>query len=224
MKARKFLRRWHASGFADRRDAGAALAAALAGYAGNPDVLVIGLARGGVPVAAVVADVLGAELDVLVVRKLGIPGREELALGAISRDRMVLNDRLVTDLGLGQREIDAVLARERRELHRRESAYRSGRSGVTVAGRIVLLVDDGLATGASMRVAALTMRAAGAGRVVVAVPTGPASMSEDLCGPADDVVCVHTPRPFIAVGLSYRNFDQVSDAEVIAALAGGART
>lgn len=217
-----FLRRRHAGGFVDRDDAGHALAAALATYADNPDLLVVGLARGGVPVAAVVAEVLGAELDVAVVRKLGLPGHEELALGAITRDRTVINHRLVADLVLGQHDIDAILARERRELDRRESVYRSGRPGIAAVGRTVILVDDGVATGASMRVAVLAMRDAGAARVVVAVPTGPLSMTEDFRDDdADDVVCVHTPRPFIAVGLSYRRFDQVSDAAVIAALGGG---
>ena len=220
MKSRDFLRRRYANGFHDRQDAGEALAAALSGYAAEPDLLVIGLARGGVPVAAVVAERLGATLEVAVVRKLGMPGHEELALGAITRDRIVVNERLIADLGVGQRDIEAIVERERRELDRREIAYRQGRPRVDVAGRTVLLVDDGVATGASMRVAALAARDAHAVRVIVAVPTAPASVSEEFGDVADDVVCVHTPRPFIAVGLSYRQFDQVSDNEVTAALAG----
>lgn len=220
---RGFLRRRHANGFAHRHDAGEALAAALAGYADNADVLVIGLARGGVPVAAVVAGELGAALDVTVVRKLGVPGHEELALGAITRDRMVLNDRVITNLAVRQQDIDAIVEREQYELNRREHAYRLGRPPTAVAGRTVLLVDDGVATGASMRVAALATREAGAAKVVVAVPTGPRSIAGDFRDVADDVVCVHMPHPFVAVGLSYRDFGQVDDDEVTAALAGGSR-
>jgi putative phosphoribosyl transferase len=221
--AGSFLRRRHTNGFENRRDAGEALAAALSEYAGAADVLVIGLARGGVPVAAAVAAELGATLDVTVVRKLGAPGHEELALGAITRDRMVLNDRVVANLGVGQQDLDAIVDREQRELDRRETAYRQGRPPTAVTGRTVLLVDDGVATGATMRVAALATREAGAAKVVVAVPTGPPSISQDFRDVADDVVCVHTPRPFVAVGLSYRDFDQVDDDEVTAALADGNR-
>jgi predicted phosphoribosyltransferase len=221
MKSRNFLRRRYANGFHDRQDAGEALAVALSDYAAEPDLLVIGLARGGVPVAAVVADRLGAALDVAVVRKLGVPGHEELALGAITRDRMVVNDQLIADLGVGQRDIDAIVERERRELDRRELAYRRGRPPLHAAGRTVLLVDDGVATGATMRVAALATRDSGAARVIVAVPTAPASISEVFGGIADDVVCVQTPRPFFAVGQSYRQFGQVPDDDVTAALARG---
>lgn len=227
MKTRGFLQRVRANGFRDRREAGRALAQALSQYgteaAGSTaaDVLVIGLARGGVPVAAEVAAELGAPLDVAVVRKLGVPGHEELALGAITRGRMVLNDDLVAELGIGQQEIQAIVERERRELNRRESAYRKGRPPAEFAGRTVILVDDGVATGASMRAAALTIRDAGAARVVIAVPTGPDSVSQMFDDAADEVVCIHTPRPFIAVGLSYRDFNQVQDDEVTAALTGG---
>jgi putative phosphoribosyl transferase len=226
MKTRGFLRRRYANGFEDRHEAGQALAEALSEYraeSGDSDVVVIGLARGGVPVAAEVAAQLGATLDVAVVRKLGVPGHEELALGAITRGRMVLNDELVADLGVGQQDIQAIVERERRELNRRESTYRMGRPPADLAGRTVILVDDGVATGASMRAAALTVRDAGAGRLVIAVPTGPTSISGMFGDAADEVVCIHTPRPFIAVGLSYRDFDQVQDDEVTAALTGGGR-
>lgn len=222
--AASFLRRSarrpaHAPVFVDRDDAGHALAQALSGFSG-PDTVVLGLARGGVPVGAVVAAELGVPLDVVVVRKLGAPGHEELALGAITRGRIVLNDGLVTDLGVAQRDIDAIIERETQELDRRETAYRLGRTPVDVAGRTVIVVDDGVATGATMRVAALALRDAGARRLVVAVPTGPVTVAGLFGDVADDVVCVHSPRPFTAVGLSYRNFEQVSDAAVTAALQG----
>jgi predicted phosphoribosyltransferase len=217
-----FLRHRRTGGFVDRVDAGQAVAAALSErHAGFDDAVVLGLARGGVPVAAVVARELGAPLDVLVVRKLGTPGHEELALGAISRERIVLNDALVADLGVGQQDIDTIVERERRELERRESTYRQGRPPAEVAGRTVILVDDGVATGASMRVAALALRDAGAAHLVIAVPTGPDSISSMFGDVADEVVCVHEPRPFIAVGMSYRDFDQVSDDAVTAAMSGG---
>lgn len=212
-----FLRRRHKQGFVDRDDAGHALAEALSDFSGTGAV-VLGLARGGVPVGAVVAADLGAPLDVVVVRKLGAPGHEELALGAITRGRIVVNDRLVTDLGVAQRDIDAIIEREMRELDRRETAYRHGRPPVDVAGRTVIVVDDGVATGATMRVAALALRDAGVRRLVVAVPTGPVTMAGLFDDLADDVVCVVSPQPFTAVGLSYRCFDQVTDAAVTAAL------
>ncbi|WP_199255784.1 phosphoribosyltransferase [Mycolicibacterium mengxianglii] len=222
MNTRGFLRRAHAGGFRDRHEAGRALGRALAGYRTQSGLVVIGLARGGVPVAAEVAAVLGATtdvtLDVLVVRKLGMPGHQELALGAITRDQLVLNDRLVANLGVAQHDIEAILERERRELQRRENTYRLGRPPPDVTGRTVILVDDGVATGATMRVAALSVRAAGAAKVVVAVPTGPDSIFGMFGDAADDVVCVYTPQPFVAVGLSYRDFDQVTDEEVTAAL------
>lgn len=217
-----FLRHRHAGGFVDRDDAGHALATALSERRAHFDnAVVLGLARGGVPVAAVVARELGVPLDVMVVRKLGAPGHEELALGAISRERIVLNEPLVAELGVTQQDIAAIAQRERRELERRESTYRQGRPPVEVTGRTVVLVDDGVATGASMRVAALALRDAGAAQLVIAVPTGPETISRLFGDVADDVVCVYEPRPFIAVGMSYRDFDQVPDDAVTAALAGG---
>ncbi|AQA04864.1 hypothetical protein BVC93_23360 [Mycobacterium sp. MS1601] len=210
-----FLRRRHSHGFADRDDAGMVLAQALGP---RTDAVVIGLARGGVPVAARVARELGAALDVMLVRKLGVPGQPELALGAITAGVMVFNEPLIADLEVAEEDIDVIVEREQRELARREQAYRQGGPAVEIAGRTVILVDDGVATGASMRVAALTLRDVGVGHLVIAVPTGPAWVTELFADVADEVVCVHNPRPFIAVGLSYADFDQVTDDAVVAAL------
>lgn len=201
-----------------RSDAGRAILAKLAPYRGDPGVLVVGLARGGVPVAAVVAAGLGAELDVSVVRKLGVPGHEELALGAISRGRTVFNEDLRRSLAVPQSDIDAVIDRESRELVRRELTYREGRAPTPMTGRTVILVDDGIATGASMRVAALDARAEGAARVIVAVPIAPAGASSEFADVADEFVCPHTPREFVAVGMYYRDFHQTTDEEVCALL------
>ena len=205
--------------YRDRRAAGQAVLHSLAHYRGKPDVLVVGLARGGLPVAAEVAAGLNADLDVAVVRKLGVPGHEELALGALSRDRMVMNDQIVGSLAISEGKLQAVIDRERVELARREDAYRGGRPPVEVTGRTVILVDDGMATGATMRVAALDARAGGANRVVVAVPTAPVSAQSEFASLADEFVCPHTPRPFVAVGMSYQQFDQLDDDEVRATLA-----
>jgi predicted phosphoribosyltransferase len=209
----------HRPRYRNRAEAGQAVLAALqsAGRA-DADSLVVGLARGGLPVAAEVARGLGAELDVAVVRKLGAPGHEELALGAITRDRMVLNDALVRSLRISPDTIDSVVAAERRELRRRETAYRGGRGPAAMRDRVVILVDDGIATGASMRAVALDARDQGAARVIIAVPTAPADVVEDFRDVADDFVCPHTPSPFLAVGLSYEHFDQTSDDEVRALL------
>lgn len=213
----------HHSRYRNRAEAGRELAAAVAevvGRDGTPNGLVVlGLARGGVPVAAEVAHHLGAALDVAVVRKLGAPGHEELALGAITGDQQVLNHSLVRSLGVSQHDLDAVVERERRELARRETAYRGGREPVPVAGRTVILVDDGVATGASMRAVAQDVRARGAGRVIVAVPTAPDTAAEEFADVVDDFVCPFTPRPFVAVGMSYDDFSQTDDEQVRRALA-----
>ncbi len=206
-------------GFADRAAAGRAVLDCLADYRGEPDTLVIGLARGGIPVAAEVAAGLGADLDVAVVRKLGMPGHEELALGAISAQRMVVNEALVRSQGVSADALDEVILAERRELARREAAYREGRPPTDAAGRMVILVDDGMATGATMHVAVLDVRGAGARRVVVAVPTAPVTASSEFASLADEFVCPYTPSPFFAVGMSYRHFDQVEDDVVRATLA-----
>lgn len=202
------------SPYRDRADAGRAVLAGLQAYRATPGLLVLGLARGGLPVAAEVAAGLDAELDVMVVRKLGTPGHEELALGAITSDRMVLNESLVRSLRVSPEALDAVVADERRELARREAAYRGDRAPADPAGRVVILVDDGVATGATMRAAALDVRAKGATKVVVAVPTAPADAGKEFADVADEFVCAYTPKFFVAVGMSYANFNQVGDEEV----------
>jgi putative phosphoribosyl transferase len=199
--------------FRDRTEAGRALGAALRGREPPGTVVVLGLPRGGVPVAAEVARALHAPLDVFVVRKLGTPGHRELAMGAIASGGVrVLNDDVVRHQGVSARTVDAVAARELIELQRREQAYRGGRPPTELTGRTALLVDDGLATGATMRAAAQAVRAAGAARVVVAVPVGAADSLQAV--PADDVVCLHIPQSFGAVGAYYRDFTQTTDEEV----------
>src|SRR4051794_18326645 len=185
--------------FRDRSEAGRILAAKLSAYANRPDVLILGLPRGGVPVAFEVARALDAPLDVFLVRKLGVPGYEELAMGAIATGGVVvLNDEAVRGLGIPERTIEAVAARERRELERRERAYRDGRPAPDVQGRTVILVDDGLATGSTMRAAVAALRRQGPARIVVAVPVGAAGTCADLQAEADEVVCGRTPAPFHA--------------------------
>jgi predicted phosphoribosyltransferase len=201
--------------FRDRIEAGDVLAERLGHYAGRPDVLVLALPRGGVPVAARVAEALGAPLDVFVVRKLGVPGREELAMGAIASGGVrVVNEQVVGRLGLGEAVLDRVAEAEGRELARRERSYREGWGPPDLTGRVVVLVDDGLATGSTMRAAVAAVRRLEPARVVVAVPTAPASTCQRLREEADEVICASTPRPFRAVGYSYRSFPQTSDEEV----------
>lgn len=201
--------------FEDRRDAGRKLAAALGDYADTPDLLVLALPRGGVPVAYEVAREFDAELDVLVVRKLGVPGQPEFAMGALASGGFwVLDEDLVRTLGITPGQIETVVAAERAELERREQLYRHGCPPLHVRGRTVLVIDDGLATGASMKAALKSLRAQGAGRVVVAVPVAPPDTVRVLRGLADDVVCVYTPQAFRAVGIHYRHFAQTQDAEV----------
>jgi predicted phosphoribosyltransferase len=201
--------------FRDRVEAGDALAGLLVHYAGRPDVLVLALPRGGVPVAARVAEALGAPLDVFVVRKLGVPGQQELAMGAIATGGVrVVNEQVVGRLRLGEADLQRVAEAEERELARRERSYREGRGPPDLAGQVVILVDDGLATGSTMRAAVAAARRLGPARVVVAVPTAPASTCQRLGEEADEAVCATTPRPFRAVGYSYRSFPQTSDEEV----------
>jgi putative phosphoribosyl transferase len=205
--------------FRDRLDAGRALALALEEYRGRPDVVVLGLPRGGVPVAAEVAEALGAPLDVFVVRKLGVPGHDEFAMGAIARGGVQVLDRPTIDaLSIPQAAIDRVAEREQRELERREREYRGDRPPPPVTGRITILVDDGLATGASMRAAVAALRKLGPARIVVAVPVGAARTCRTLQDEADEVVCVSALEDFQAVGLWYDDFGQTSDAEVQTAL------
>jgi putative phosphoribosyl transferase len=201
--------------FRDRAEAGDVLAALLGHLAGRPDLLVLALPRGGVPVGARVARALRAPLEVFVVRKLGVPGHEELAMGAIAGGGIqVRNQEVTSRLGLDDAAIERVAEAEAQELARRERSYRAGRPPPDLAGKVVVLVDDGLATGSTMRAAVAAARAAGPARIVVAVPTAPAPTCEQLRREADEVVCASTPRPFRAVGYSYRSFPQTSDEEV----------
>lgn len=201
--------------FLDRRDAGRRLAEKIAGYSNRPDVLVLALPRGGVPVAFEVARALNAPLDVFVVRKLGVPGYEELAMGAVATGGVrVLNDEVVEGLGIPAPMIDAVAARERQELARRERLYRDGRPQPEVRGRTVILVDDGLATGATMYAAIEALRQQGPARIVVAVPTASPDTCEEIKSKADEVICAITPEPFHAVGRWYQEFSQTTDEEV----------
>jgi erythromycin esterase-like protein/predicted phosphoribosyltransferase len=201
--------------FPNRREAGRLLATKLAHYAGRPDVIVLALPRGGVPVAYEVARALGAPLDVFVVRKLGVPGYEELAMGAVATGGVrVLNKEIVDRLGIPDQLIDAVAARELQELMRRERVYRDGRPPPDVRGRTVILVDDGLATGATMHAAIQALRQQNPSRIVVAVPTASPETCEEMKTEADDVICALTPEPFEAVGRWYQDFSQTSDEEV----------
>jgi len=201
--------------FRDRHDAGRHLAAKLKRYAARDDVIVLALPRGGVPVGYEVARALDAPLDVFLVRKLGLPGHEELAIGAIASGGVrVHNEDAIRAFGVSQEEIDQVVARERQEMSRRERAYRGDRPPPDLRDRIVILVDDGLATGASMAAAAVAVRKLGPGRVVIAVPVGAADTCRAMRSVADEVVCARTPEPFFAVGTWYEDFEQTSDEEV----------
>jgi erythromycin esterase-like protein/predicted phosphoribosyltransferase len=201
--------------FRDRRDAGRVLAGLLDHYRGQPDVVVLGLPRGGVPVAYEVARALEAPLDVFVVRKLGVPGHEEVAMGAIATGGVVvINDDVVRGLDITSDVLEQVAEQEGRELHRREQAYRDGRPVPELTGATVLLVDDGLATGSSMRAAIIALRERQPGRIVVAVPAAPKSTCQELGAMVDEMVCATTPSPFFAVGVSYWDFTQTTDEEV----------
>jgi putative phosphoribosyl transferase len=214
-----FLRRAAMRTFRDRREAGRALAEELASYRDKEGVLVFGLARGGVPVAWEVAAALHAPLDVFLVRKLGVPRWSELAMGALaSGGGVVMNDNVVSSLQITDEQVREVIARETAELGRREQAYRGGRPIADPRDRVVILVDDGIATGASMLAAVRALRAAGPDStpksIIVAVPVGPPSACRELAQEADDVVCVMMPPGFEAVGQVYDDFHQVSDDEV----------
>ncbi|MBI2821974.1 MAG: phosphoribosyltransferase [Acidobacteria bacterium] len=201
--------------FRDRTEAGRLLAARLGSYANRSDVLVLGLPRGGVPVAFEVARALNAPLDVFLVRKLGVPGHEELAMGAIASGGVrVVNDDVVGYLQIQESTIEAIAARESVELQRRERLYRADRPRPTVSGRTVLVIDDGLATGSSMRAAVAALRPQQPARLVVAVPVAPLSTCRDLQAMVDEVVCLSTPEPFDGVGRWYENFAQITDGEV----------
>ena len=205
--------------FRDRSDAGRQLAGQLERLRGEPNLLVLALPRGGVPVGFEVAQTLAAPLDVFVVRKLGVPGHEELAMGAIATGgARVLNDEVVARLGITPAVLQSVTAREATEVARRERLYRGDRPAPEVFGRTAILVDDGLATGATMRAAVSAVRQQAPALIVVAVPTGSGETCRDLRDDADEVVCLITPDPFLAVGFWYDDFGQVSDDEVRALL------
>lgn len=201
--------------FQDRTEAGRLLAEKLTAYANRPDVIVLALPRGGVPVAYEVSRALGVPLDIFVVRKLGVPGHEELAMGAIASGGIsVLNDDVVKALRIPGQVIEAVASRELRELERRERTYRDGRPAPDVRGATVILVDDGLATGSTMRAAVAALRRRGPAHIVVAVPTAAPSTCEGFRHEADECVCDITPEPFYSVGLWYEDFSQTTDDEV----------
>ena len=201
--------------FRDREQAGKQLAESLAEYGHRSDVIVLALPRGGVPVGAELAEALDAPLDLMLVRKLGVPGHRELAMGAVASGGVrVLNDDVVGALRLDEATIEAVVREERRELERREHAYREGRPSPEVAGRVVILVDDGLATGATMRTAVAALQQQDPGQIVVAVPVAPPDTCEALGREADEVICLASPDPFMAIGVWYDDFRQLTDDEV----------
>lgn len=210
--------------FDDRRAAGEALAAELTRYRGRADVVALALPRGGVPVAYEVARALEVPLDVMIVRKLGVPGQEELALGALASGGIrVLNRDIIRALGIDEDDIEAVARRERQEIERRARAYRGDRPPPELAGQVVIVIDDGIATGATMRAAVAALRQRRPARLIVAVPTASTEACEHLRREADEVVCLATPEPYMAVGRWYRHFDQTSDEEVRTLLAKAAR-
>lgn len=206
---------WAVEPFADRREAGATLAQRLKAYQGRDDVVVLALPRGGVPVAFEVARELGAPLDVFVVRKLGVPAHRELAMGAIASGGVrILNDDVVRWYGIPTAAIDAVAREEQFELERRERLYRAELPPLDLRGRVVLLIDDGLATGSTMKAAVEAVRLHQPSRIVVAVPVGSPETCQEFSEVADEIVCARTPQPFSAVGQWYRDFSETSDDEV----------
>ena len=208
----------------DRRHGGRVLAGHLSAYAGRTDVVVLALPRGGVPVAFEVARALQAPLDVFLVRKVGVPGRRELAMGAIAAGGVRrINARLVQALGISQKVVESIVQKEERELARREQLYRGGIPHRALGGRVAILIDDGLATGSSMRVGIEALRQHGPAKIVVGVPIAPPSTCRELADEADEVICALTPEPFHAVGLWYENFSQTEDDEVRELLALAAR-
>jgi|SRR5436853_2554202 len=209
--------------FANRKEAGLALARKLRHYTDNPDVVVLALPRGGVPVAHEVARALNAPLDVFIVGKLGIPGHEEYAMGAIASGGVRVMNPDIAGIGIPQSAIESVVQCESRELDRREQLYRGERPTLELKGRIAILVDDGLATGSTMRAAAAAVRQRAPQRIVVAVPVAASGTCNEFRSEVDEVVCAITPEPFRAVGLWYEDFTQTSDDEVHALLADARR-
>lgn len=201
--------------FKDRRDAGKQLAEELSEYKGQSNLIVLGLPRGGVPVAYEVAEALNAPLDVFIVRKLGVPGQPELAMGAIASGNIrVMNDNVVRRAGISDEQIDKVVQQEKKELKKREKAYRGARADINLQGKTALIVDDGLATGASMKAAISALREHNPEKIVVAVPTAPKDVCQEFEAEVDQIICLHTPSPFWGVGGSYQNFSQTSNEEV----------
>lgn len=214
-----FWRGGASDAFADRHEAGRQLARRLSPMVGDEDTVVLALPRGGVPVAEEVAEELGAALDVMLVRKVGVPWQPELALGAVaSGDVTVFNDDVVRATGLTSEDIDRAVERERGELERREGLYREGRPAADVTGKTVIVVDDGIATGATVRAALRALEQRGAARTIVASPVAPPETVASLRTQADDVVCLKTPDDLRAIGLWYEDFTPISDDEVVRAL------
>jgi putative phosphoribosyl transferase len=206
--------------FTDRTHAGKELAKALTAYTDHPDSIVLALPRGGVPIAFEIANVLHAPLDVFIVRKLGAPGQPELAMGAIASGGLrVMNDDILGMLRVSEATIAATIAEEQQELERREGLYRGDRPALKIAGKTVIVVDDGIATGATMRAAVRALKAQQPARLIVAIPTAAVDTCHALRQEVDEVVCLATPEPYIAVGRWYKDFAQTSDAEVQALLA-----
>jgi len=201
--------------FKDRVDAGRKLAKKLLKYANRSDILILALPRGGVPVAFEVAKELNVKMDVFIVRKLGVPGNEELAMGAIASDNIiVLNEDVVRSFQISKQTIDAVAARELRELERREYIFRGKRPKLSISDSTVILIDDGLATGATMNAATAAVKTKNPTKIVIAVPTGAPDTCRSFEGKVDEVICVATPEPFYAVGAWYEDFSQTTDEEV----------
>ncbi len=199
----------------DRRDAARQLTAKLERFSGRPDVIVIGLPRGGVVTASEIAEALGLPLDVIVVRKLGTPGQEELAMGAVARDVTVINEEVVRMVGISRRTIEAVAERERREITRSEEEYRRGRPQLDVGGKTVIIADDGLATGSTMRAAVTAVRRENPAVIILAVPVAPPEVCAHFRREVDQVVCLSMPDPFGAVAFWYDRFEPVTDREVV---------
>jgi predicted phosphoribosyltransferase len=211
--------------FKDRQDAGKRLADKLQAYANQQDVLVLALPRGGVPVAFEVAQKLRVPLDVFIVRKLGLPGFEELAIGAIASEGIIVpNTPLIQQLQISKSVFNDVVQREAKELARRETLYRRGRPPYKAEGKKIILIDDGLATGSSMKAAVLAIKKARPARIIVAVPIGPEETCEEFREEVDECICLVTPKPFIAVGSWYENFSQTTDEEVQSLLDVSAKT
>jgi len=210
--------------FRNRAEAGSELARKLERYRDMTGVLVLGLPRGGVPVANAVAIALNAPLDILLVRKLGVPGQDELAMGAIAGNGIqILNDSVIQYLGIPESVVEAVTKREAEELRRREGEYRGIRPPADIPGKTVIVVDDGLATGSTMKAAIAALRRQDPAKIIVAVPTASLETCEELKSAADEIVCAITPEPFYAVGFSYEDFEQTTDDEVRALIQSAAK-